>query len=73
MPADVAWPLWTLTVSAGGDALVVASIRNSRQAVILIVCGAATVWVDSWWFCSLPAEHGAEALRWDLSRALLMS
>ncbi len=66
MPADVALPLWTLTVSAGGDAFVVASIRSSRQAVILIVCGAATLWAGL-----IVALHASrknmelEALRWD--------
>jgi len=66
MPADAALPLWTLTVSAGGDAFVVASIRSSRQAVILIVCGAATLWAGL-----IVALHASrknmelEALRWD--------
>jgi signal transduction histidine kinase len=66
MPADVAWPSWTLTVSAGGDAFVVASIRSSRQAVILIVCGAATLWAGL--IVALLASRKSmelEALRWD--------
>ena len=66
MPADVAWPLWTLTVSAGGDAFVVASIRNSRQAVILIVCGAATVWAGLMVVLLASRKNmELEALRWD--------
>jgi signal transduction histidine kinase len=66
MPADVALPLWTLTVSAGGDAFVVASIRSSRQAVILIVCGAAALWTGL--MVALLASRRnmeLEALRWD--------
>ena len=66
MPADVALPLWTLTVSAGGDAFVVASIRNSRQAVVLFVCGAATVWAGLMVaLLALRKNMELEALRWD--------
>jgi signal transduction histidine kinase len=66
MPPDVLSPLWTLTVSAGGDAFVAASIRSSRQAVFLIVCGALTVWAGL--VVTLLAtrrNRELEALRWD--------
>jgi signal transduction histidine kinase len=66
VPADAELPLWTLTVSAGGDAFVVASIRSSRQAVILILCGAAALWAGL--IVVLLASRRTmelEALRWD--------
>ena len=73
MPADVAWPLWTLTVSAGGDAFVVASteLATGRH---LIVRGAATGGRDSQGSC-FASRKNMEPRRCDgiLSRALLMS
>ena len=66
MAAGASLPLWTLTVSAGDDAFVVASIRSSRQAVILIVCGAATLWAGLI-VVLLASRKNRElgALRWD--------
>ena len=65
-PADMAAPLWTLTVSASGDAFVAASIRSSRQAVILILCGAATLWAGLIVAVLASSKHKElEALRWD--------
>jgi signal transduction histidine kinase len=66
MPADVPPPLWTLTVSAGGDASILASVRSSRLGVVLIVCGAATMLAGI--FVTLVATRRSvelEDLRWD--------
>jgi signal transduction histidine kinase len=64
--AETAAPLWTLTVSAGGDAFVVASIRSSRQAVILSVWGAATLLAGLIVALLASRKHvELEALRWD--------
>jgi signal transduction histidine kinase len=66
VPADATSPLWTLTVSAGGDEFVVASIRSSRQAVVLIVCGAAALWAGLLVALLASRKHmELEALRWD--------
>jgi signal transduction histidine kinase len=66
MPADLPPPLWTLTVSAGGDASILASVRSSRLGVVLIVCGAATLLAGI--LVTLVATRKSvelEALRWD--------
>jgi signal transduction histidine kinase len=66
MPGDLPLPFWTLTVSAGGDASILASVRGSRQSVVLIVCGAATLWAGL--LVTLVATRKSvelEALRWD--------
>ncbi len=59
-------PSWTLTVSAGDDAFVVASVESSRQAVVLIVSGAVTLWIGLMVALIASRKHRElEALRWD--------
>jgi signal transduction histidine kinase len=63
---DVPPPLWTLTVSAGGDASILASVRSSRLGVVLIVSAAATMLAGI--LVTLVATRRSvelEALRWD--------
>src|SRR5262245_50125936 len=66
MPGDQPLPMWTLTVSAGGDASILGSVRASRQSVVLIISGAITLWAGL--LVTLVATRKSvelEALRWD--------
>jgi signal transduction histidine kinase len=65
-PPDLPPESWTLTVRGGGDAFVLASVRSARQAVVLIICGAAFLWAGL--LATLVATRKnveLEALRWD--------